>query len=186
MARGQFGGGRVIRDAGPSQVSRAGRSLSDTRRLHALSFDHAGIWRPMSVCRAGSVIMHRQAGTPTRQPASISHQVRAPCDASGADLDRPGVWPRYHFSPAQTKVGAAFRASNLAGGPGPSHGSLAPPAPPAPGISGGCLQAWMRSRDISAVGPRACGRPEARVEKVQAGLGALKPATRLWPTPGPP
>jgi urease subunit alpha len=185
----KFGGGKVIRDGmGQSQVTRAGGAV-DTVITNALIVDHGpASTRPMSACATGAS-RDRQGGQPRHaarrrhhhRPRHRGHRGRGRILTAGGfdaiSTSSARSRSRTRCIPASRPCSAAAPARPMARSPRP--------APPAPGISGGCCRRWMGVPvNIGLSGKGNAFTPAALEEMVEAGACALKLHEDWGTTPG--
>lgn len=134
----KFGGGKVIRDGmGQSQVSSAGGAV-DTVITNALVVDAlAGIVKADIGLKDGRIAAIGKAGNPDTQDGVtiIIGPGTEIVAGEGKILTAGGFDAHIHFICPQQIEEALMSGitTMLGGGTGPAHGTLAPPARPAPG-----------------------------------------------------
>ncbi len=185
----KFGGGKVIRDGmGQSQVSRAGGAV-DTVITNALIVDHSGIYKADVGLRDGRIHKIGKAGNPDTQP-NVDIIIGPGTEAiagEGRILTAGGFDAHIHFICPQQIEDALHSGitTQLGGGTGPAHGTLATTCTPGPWHIGRMLQsldAFPMNFGLSGKGNAS--RPEALVEMVNAGACAMKLHEDWGTTPG--
>jgi len=175
----KFGGGKVIRDGmGQSQVSRAGGAV-DTVITNALIVDHSGILKADVGLKDGRIARIGKAGNPDVQPnvdiiIGPGTEVIA---GEGKILTAGGFDSHIHFICPQQIEEALHSGltTMLGGGTGPAHGTLATTCTPGPWHIGRMLMAADAfPMNLIFAGKGNASLPEALVEQVDAGAGALK------------
>ncbi|MCK0094864.1 urease subunit alpha [Yoonia sp. F2084L] len=175
----KFGGGKVIRDGmGQSQVTRAGGAV-DTVITNALIVDHSGIYKADVGLRDGRIHKIGKAGNPDTQP-SVDIIVGPGTEAiagEGRILTAGGFDSHIHFICPQQMEDALHSGitTQLGGGTGPAHGTLATTCTPGPWHIGRMLQSVDAvPMNIGLSGKGNASQPEALIEMVNAGACALK------------
>ncbi len=175
----KFGGGKVIRDGmGQSQVTRAGGAV-DTVITNALIVDHSGIYKADVGLRDGRIHKIGKAGNPDTQPG-VDIIVGPGTEAiagEGRILTAGGFDSHIHFICPQQMEDALHSGitTQLGGGTGPAHGTLATTCTPGPWHIGRMLQSVDAvPMNIGLSGKGNASQPEALVEMVNAGACALK------------
>ncbi|OAN84547.1 urease subunit alpha [Jannaschia sp. EhC01] len=185
----KFGGGKVIRDGmGQSQVTRANGAV-DTVITNALIVDHSGIYKADVGLKDGRIHKIGKAGNPDTQPnvdiiIGPGTEVIA---GEGRILTAGGFDAHIHFICPQQIEDALHSGitTQLGGGTGPAHGTLATTCTPGPWHIGRMLQsldAFPMNFGLSAKGNAS--QPEALVEMVTAGACAMKLHEDWGTTPG--
>src|SRR6201993_533703 len=175
----KFGGGKVIRDGmGQSQYSQAEGAV-DTVITNALIIDHWGIVKADVAVRSGRIAKIGKAGNPDVQPnvdiiIGPGTEIIA---GEGKILTAGGIDAHIHFiCPQQVEDAIASGITTLiGGGTGPATGPAATTCTPGP---------WHISRMLQAAeglpvnllfaGKGNASRPDALIEQIRAGAGALK------------
>jgi urease subunit alpha len=175
----KFGGGKVIRDGmGQSQVTRAGGAV-DTVITNALIVDHSGIYKADVGLRDGRIHKIGKAGNPDTQ-SGVDIIIGPGTEAiagEGRILTAGGFDSHIHFICPQQMEDALHSGitTQLGGGTGPAHGTLATTCTPGPWHIGRMLQAVDAvPMNIGLSGKGNASLPEALVEMVNAGACALK------------
>ena len=175
----KFGGGKVIRDGmGQSQATRAEGSV-DTVITNALIVDHTGIYKADVGLRDGRIHKIGKAGNPDTQPG-VDIIVGPGTEAiagEGRILTAGGFDSHIHFICPQQMEDALHSGitTQLGGGTGPAHGTLATTCTPGPWHIGRMLQAIDAvPMNIGLSGKGNASQPAALVEMVNAGACALK------------
>ena len=175
----KFGGGKVIRDGmGQSQVTNADGAM-DTVITNALILDYTGIYKADVGLRAGQIAAIGKAGNPDTQSGVdiIIGPGTEIIAGEGRILTAGGFDAHIHFICPQQMEDALHSGitTQLGGGTGPAHGTLATTCTPGP---------WHIARMMQAVDdvPMNIGlsckgnasKPEALVEMINAGACAMK------------
>ncbi len=175
----KFGGGKVIRDGmGQSQVTRAAGAV-DTVITNALIVDHSGIYKADVGLRDGRIYKIGKAGNPDTQ-SGVDIIVGPGTEAiagEGRILTAGGFDSHIHFICPQQMEDALHSGitTQLGGGTGPAHGTLATTCTPGPWHIGRMLQSVDAvPMNIGLSGKGNASQPEALVEMVNAGACALK------------
>jgi urease subunit alpha len=175
----KFGGGKVIRDGmGQSQITRAGGAV-DTVITNALIVDHSGIYKADVGLRDGRIHKIGKAGNPDTQ-SGVDIIIGPGTEAiagEGRILTAGGFDSHIHFICPQQMEDALHSGitTQLGGGTGPAHGTLATTCTPGPWHIGRMLQAVDAvPMNIGLSGKGNASLPEALVEMVNAGACALK------------
>ncbi|MBY4891546.1 urease subunit alpha [Rhodobacteraceae bacterium N5(2021)] len=185
----KFGGGKVIRDGmGQSQVTRANGAV-DTVITNALIVDHSGIYKADVGLKDGRIHKIGKAGNPDTQP-NVDIIIGPGTEAiagEGRILTAGGFDAHIHFICPQQIEDALHSGitTQLGGGTGPAHGTLATTCTPGPWHIGRMLQsldAFPMNFGLSAKGNAS--QPEALVEMVTAGACAMKLHEDWGTTPG--
>ncbi len=175
----KFGGGKVIRDGmGQSQASRAEGAV-DTVITNAVIIDYCGIIKADVGLKDGFIVKIGKAGNPDIQNGvdiviGPGTEVIA---GEGKILTAGGIDAHIHFiSPQQVEEAIASGITTMiGGGTGPATGSNATTCTPGPWHIGRMLQACEGLPvNILLAGKGNASRPEALVEQIRAGAGALK------------
>jgi urease subunit alpha len=175
----KFGGGKVIRDGmGQSQVSRAEGAV-DTVITNAVIIDYWGIIKADVGLKGGRIAKIGKAGNPDVQYGvdiviGPGTEVIA---GEGKILTAGGIDAHIHFiSPQQVEEAIASGITTMiGGGTGPATGTNATTCTPGPWHIGRMLQACEGLPvNILLAGKGNASRPEALVEQIRAGAGALK------------
>jgi urease subunit alpha len=175
----KFGGGKVIRDGmGQSQASRAEGAV-DTVITNAVIVDHWGIVKADIGLRGGRIAKIGKAGNPDIQTGvdiviGPGTEVIA---GEGKIVTAGGIDAHIHFiSPQQVEEAIASGITTMiGGGTGPATGTNATTCTPGPWHIGRMLQACEGLPvNILLAGKGNASRPEALVEQIRAGAGALK------------
>jgi urease subunit alpha len=175
----KFGGGKVIRDGmGQSQISRAEGAV-DTVITNAVILDYWGIVKADVGLKGGRIVKIGKAGNPDIQSGvdiviGPGTEVIA---AEGKILTAGGVDAHIHFiSPQQVEEAIASGITTMiGGGTGPATGTNATTCTPGPWHIGRMLQAVEGLPvNILLAGKGNASRPDALVEQIRAGAGALK------------
>jgi urease subunit alpha len=185
----KFGGGKVIRDGmGQSQVTRAGGAV-DTVITNALILDHTGIYKADIGLRAGVIAKIGKAGNPDTQPnvdiiVGPSTEVIA---GEGKILTAGGFDAHIHFICPQ-QINDALHSgitTQLGGGTGPAHGTLATTCTPGSWHLGRMMQALDAfPMNFGLSGKGNASQPAAIEEMVLGGACALKLHEDWGTTPG--
>jgi urease subunit alpha len=175
----KFGGGKVIRDGmGQSQVTRA-QGAVDTVITNALIVDHSGIYKADVGLKDGRIHKIGKAGNPDTQ-SGVDIIVGPGTEAiagEGRILTAGGFDSHIHFICPQQMEDALHSGitTQLGGGTGPAHGTLATTCTPGPWHIGRMLQAVDGvPMNIGLSGKGNASQPAALVEMVNAGACALK------------
>ncbi|WP_375255171.1 urease subunit alpha [Yoonia sp.] len=175
----KFGGGKVIRDGmGQSQVTRADGAV-DTVITNALIVDHSGIYKADVGLRDGRIHKIGKAGNPDTQ-SGVDIIVGPGTEAiagEGRILTAGGFDSHIHFICPQQMEDALHSGitTQLGGGTGPAHGTLATTCTPGPWHIGRMLQSVDAvPMNIGLSGKGNASQPAALVEMVNAGACALK------------
>ncbi|MFK7879073.1 urease subunit alpha [Roseobacter sp.] len=175
----KFGGGKVIRDGmGQSQVTRAGGAV-DTVITNALIVDHTGIYKADVGLKDGRIHKIGKAGNPDTQPG-VDIIVGPGTEAiagEGKILTAGGFDSHIHFICPQQIEDALHSGitTQLGGGTGPAHGTLATTCTPGPWHIGRMLQGIDGfAMNIGVSGKGNASQPAALVEMVEGGACALK------------
>ncbi|WP_299964129.1 urease subunit alpha [uncultured Roseobacter sp.] len=175
----KFGGGKVIRDGmGQSQVTRAEGAV-DTVITNALIVDHSGIYKADVGLKDGRIHKIGKAGNPDTQPA-VDIIVGPGTEAlagEGKILTAGGFDSHIHFICPQQIEDALHSGitTQLGGGTGPAHGTLATTCTPGPWHIGRMLQSVDHfAMNIGVSGKGNASQPAALVEMVEGGACALK------------
>lgn len=175
----KFGGGKVIRDGmGQSQVTRAAGAV-DTVITNALIVDHSGVYKADVGLKDGRIHKIGKAGNPDTQP-SVDIIVGPGTEAiagEGKILTAGAFDSHIHFICPQQMEDALHSGvtTQLGGGTGPAHGTLATTCTPGPWHIGRMLQAIDAvPMNIGLSGKGNASRPEALIEMVNGGACALK------------
>ena len=175
----KFGGGKVIRDGmGQSQVTNADGAM-DTVITNALILDYTGIYKADVGLRAGQIAVIGKAGNPDTQSGVdiIIGPGTEIIAGEGRILTAGGFDAHIHFICPQQMEDALHSGitTQLGGGTGPAHGTLATTCTPGPWHLGRMMQAVddvPMNIGLSCKGNAS--RPEALVEMVTAGACAMK------------
>ena len=175
----KFGGGKVIRDGmGQSQASR-GDGAVDTVITNVVIIDHWGIIKADVGLTGGRIAKIGKAGNPDIQNGvdiviGPGTEVIA---GEGKILTAGGIDAHIHFiCPQQVEEAIACGVTTMiGGGTGPATGTNATTCTPGPWHIGRMLQAVEGLPvNILLAGKGNASRPEALVEQIRAGAGALK------------
>jgi urease subunit alpha len=175
----KFGGGKVIRDGmGQSQASRAEGAV-DTVITNAVIIDYWGIIKADVGLRGGRIAKIGKAGNPDIQNGVdiIIGPGTEVIAGEGKILTAGGIDAHIHFiSPQQVEEAIASGITTMiGGGTGPATGTNATTCTPGPWHIGRMLQACEGLPvNILLAGKGNASRPEALVEQIRAGAGALK------------
>jgi urease subunit alpha len=175
----KFGGGKVIRDGmGQSQVSRAEGAV-DTVITNAVIVDYWGIIKADVGLKGGHIAKIGKAGNPDIQNGVdiIIGPGTEIIAGEGKILTAGGVDAHIHFiCPQQVEEAVASGITTMiGGGTGPATGTNATTCTPGPWHIGRMLQAVEGLPvNILLAGKGNASRPEALVEQIRAGAGALK------------
>ncbi|MEL6509937.1 MAG: urease subunit alpha [Pseudomonadota bacterium] len=175
----KFGGGKVIRDGmGQSQVTNADGAM-DTVITNALILDYTGIYKADVGLRAGQIAAIGKAGNPDTQSGVdiIIGPGTEIIAGEGRILTAGGFDAHIHFICPQQMEDALHSGvtTQLGGGTGPAHGTLATTCTPGPWHIGRMLQAVddvPMNIGLSCKGNAS--QPEALVEMINAGACAMK------------
>ena len=175
----KFGGGKVIRDGmGQSQVTNADGAM-DTVITNALILDYTGIYKADVGLRAGQIAAIGKAGNPDTQSGVdiIIGPGTEVIAGEGRILTAGGFDAHIHFICPQQMEDALHSGitTQLGGGTGPAHGTLATTCTPGPWHIGRMLQAVddvPMNIGLSCKGNAS--QPEALVEMINAGACAMK------------
>jgi urease subunit alpha len=175
----KFGGGKVIRDGmGQSQASRA-QGAADTVITNAVIIDHWGILKADVGLTGGRITKVGKAGNPDIQ-SGVDIVIGPGTEViagEGKILTAGGIDAHIHFiCPQQVEEALASGITTMiGGGTGPATGTNATTCTPGP---------WHISRMLQAAeglpvnllfaGKGNASRPDALVEQIRAGAGALK------------
>ncbi|MEJ6391731.1 urease subunit alpha [Gymnodinialimonas sp. 2305UL16-5] len=185
----KFGGGKVIRDGmGQSQVTREGGAV-DTVITNALILDHTGIYKADVGLKDGRIHKIGKAGNPDAQPG-VDIVIGPGTEAiagEGRILTAGGFDAHIHFICPQQIDDALHSGitTQLGGGTGPAHGTLATTCTPGPWHIGRMLQAldaFPMNFGLSCKGNAS--QPDALVEMINAGACAMKLHEDWGTTPG--
>ncbi|HKU63762.1 MAG TPA: urease subunit alpha [Rhizomicrobium sp.] len=175
----KFGGGKVIRDGmGQSQASRA-QGAVDTVITNAVIIDHRGILKADVGLTGGRITKIGKAGNPDIQ-SGVDIVIGPGTEViagEGKILTAGGVDAHIHFiCPQQVEEAIASGITTMiGGGTGPATGTNATTCTPGPWHIGRMLQAVEGLPvNILLAGKGNASRPEALVEQIRAGAGALK------------
>ncbi|GAB5446620.1 urease subunit alpha [Gymnodinialimonas sp.] len=185
----KFGGGKVIRDGmGQSQVTRA-QGAVDTVITNALIVDHSGIYKADVGLKDGRIHKIGKAGNPDTQDGVdiIIGPGTEAIAGEGRILTAGGFDAHIHFICPQQIEDALHSGitTQLGGGTGPAHGTLATTCTPGPWHIGRMLQsldAFPMNFGLSCKGNAS--QPEALVEMINAGACAMKLHEDWGTTPG--
>jgi urease subunit alpha len=185
----KFGGGKVIRDGmGQSQVTRAGGAV-DTVITNALIVDHSGIYKADVGLRDGMIHAIGKAGNPDTQDGVdiIIGPGTEVIACEGRILTAGGFDAHIHFIAPQQIEDALHSGitTQLGGGTGPAHGTLATTCTPGSWHIGRMMQAldaFPMNFGLSCKGNAS--QPEALIEMVNAGACAMKLHEDWGTTPG--
>jgi len=185
----KFGGGKVIRDGmGQSQATRAAGAV-DTVITNALIVDHTGIYKADVGLRDGRIHKIGKAGNPDTQPGVdiIIGPGTEAIAGEGKVLTAGGFDSHIHFIAPQQIEDALHSGitTQLGGGTGPAHGTLATTCTPGSWHIGRMLQsldAFPMNFGLSCKGNAS--QPAALVEMVEAGACAMKLHEDWGTTPG--
>jgi urease subunit alpha len=175
----KFGGGKVIRDGmGQSQVSRAEGAV-DTVITNAVIVDCWGIIKADVGLKGGYIAKIGKAGNPDIQNGVdiIIGPGTEVIAGEGKILTAGGVDAHIHFiCPQQVEEAIASGITTMiGGGTGPATGTKATTCTPGPWHIGRMLQACEGLPvNILLAGKGNASRPEALIEQIRAGAGALK------------
>jgi urease subunit alpha len=175
----KFGGGKVIRDGmGQSQVSRAEGAV-DTVITNAVIVDYWGIIKADVGLKGGHIAKIGKAGNPDIQDGVdiIIGPGTEVIAGEGKILTAGGVDAHIHFiCPQQVEEAIASGITTMiGGGTGPATGTNATTCTPGPWHISRMLQACEGLPvNILLAGKGNASRPEALVEQIRAGAGALK------------
>ena len=175
----KFGGGKVIRDGmGQSQVTNADGAM-DTVITNALILDYTGIYKADVGLRAGQIAAIGKAGNPDTQSGVdiIIGPGTEVIAGEGRILTAGGFDAHIHFICPQQMEDALHSGvtTQLGGGTGPAHGTLATTCTPGPWHIGRMMQAVddvPMNIGLSCKGNAS--KPEALVEMINAGACAMK------------
>ncbi len=175
----KFGGGKVIRDGmGQSQVTNAEGAM-DTVITNALILDYTGIYKADVGLRAGQIAVIGKAGNPDTQSGVdiIIGPGTEIIAGEGRILTAGGFDAHIHFICPQQMEDALHSGvtTQLGGGTGPAHGTLATTCTPGPWHIGRMMQAVddvPMNIGLSCKGNAS--KPEALVEMINAGACAMK------------
>ncbi|MEL7176288.1 MAG: urease subunit alpha [Pseudomonadota bacterium] len=175
----KFGGGKVIRDGmGQSQVTNADGAM-DTVITNALILDYTGIYKADVGLRAGQIAAIGKAGNPDTQSGVdiIIGPGTEIIAGEGRILTAGGFDAHIHFICPQQMEDALHSGvtTQLGGGTGPAHGTLATTCTPGPWHIGRMMQAVddvPMNIGLSCKGNAS--QPEALVEMINAGACAMK------------
>lgn len=185
----KFGGGKVIRDGmGQSQVTRAGGAV-DTVITNALIVDHSGIYKADVGLRDGRICKIGKAGNPDTQSGvdiiiGPSSEVIA---GEGRILTAGGFDAHIHFICPQQIEDALHSGitTQLGGGTGPAHGTLATTCTPGAWHLGRMMQALDAfPMNFGLSGKGNSSQPAALEEMVLGGACAMKLHEDWGTTPG--
>jgi urease subunit alpha len=175
----KFGGGKVIRDGmGQSQASRA-QGAVDTVITNAVIIDYWGILKADVGLTGGRIAKIGKAGNPDIQ-SGVDIVIGPGTEViagEGKILTAGGVDAHIHFiCPQQVEEAIASGITTMiGGGTGPATGTNATTCTPGPWHIGRMLQAVEGLPvNILLAGKGNASRPEALVEQIRAGAGALK------------
>jgi len=175
----KFGGGKVIRDGmGQSQLSRA-QGAVDTVITNAVIVDYWGIVKADVAIADGRIAKIGKAGNPDVQPGVdiIIGPGTEVIAGEGRILTAGGIDAHIHFiCPQQAEEAIASGVTTMiGGGTGPATGTNATTCTPGPWHIGRMLQAAEGLPvNLLFAGKGNASRPNALVEQVRAGAGALK------------
>ncbi|WP_224823456.1 urease subunit alpha [Cognatishimia sp. MH4019] len=175
----KFGGGKVIRDGmGQSQVTNAEGAM-DTVITNALILDYTGIYKADVGLRAGQIAVIGKAGNPDTQSGVdiIIGPGTEIIAGEGRILTAGGFDAHIHFICPQQMEDALHSGvtTQLGGGTGPAHGTLATTCTPGPWHIGRMMQAVddvPMNIGLSCKGNAS--KPDALVEMINAGACAMK------------
>src|SRR6266567_2024871 len=175
----KFGGGKVIRDGmGQSQLARSAGAM-DTVITNAVIIDHWGIVKADVGLLGGRIAEIGKAGNPDIQPG-VTIPIGPGTEViagEGKILTAGGIDAHIHFiCPQQAEDAIASGITTfVGGGTGPATGTNATTCTPGPWHIGRMLQAVEGLPvNILLAGKGNASRPEALVEQIRAGAGALK------------
>lgn len=185
----KFGGGKVIRDGmGQSQVTRADGAV-DTVITNALILDHTGIYKADIGLRGGVIAKIGKAGNPDTQP-NVDIIVGPSTEAiagEGKILTAGGFDAHIHFICPQ-QINDALHSgitTQLGGGTGPAHGTLATTCTPGSWHLGRMMQALDAfPMNFGLSGKGNASQPAALEEMILGGACALKLHEDWGTTPG--
>ncbi|WP_439814607.1 urease subunit alpha [Zavarzinia sp. CC-PAN008] len=175
----KFGGGKVIRDGmGQSQASRAAGAV-DTVITNAVIIDHWGIIKADVAIRDGRIHAIGKAGNPEVQPGVdiIVGPGTEVIAGEGKILTAGGIDGHIHFiCPQQVEEALASGITTMVGGgTGPATGTAATTCTPGPWHLERMFQAAEGlPMNLLFAGKGNASRPDALVEMIRAGAGALK------------
>jgi urease subunit alpha len=175
----KFGGGKVIRDGmGQSQTSRAEGAV-DTVITNAVIVDHWGIIKADIGLTGGRIAKIGKAGNPDIQTGVdiIIGPGTEVIAGEGKIVTAGGIDAHIHFiSPQQVEEAIASGITTMiGGGTGPATGTNATTCTPGPWHIGRMLQACEGLPvNILLAGKGNASRPDALIEQIRAGAGALK------------
>jgi urease subunit alpha len=175
----KFGGGKVIRDGmGQSQASRA-QGAVDTIITNAVIIDHWGILKADVGLLGGHIAKIGKAGNPDIQ-SGVDIVIGPGTEViagEGKILTAGGIDAHIHFiCPQQVEEALASGITTMiGGGTGPATGTNATTCTPGPWHIGRMLQAAEGLPvNLLFAGKGNASRPDALVEQIRAGAGALK------------
>jgi urease subunit alpha len=185
----KFGGGKVIRDGmGQSQVTRAGGAV-DTVITNALIVDHSGIYKADVGLRDGRICKIGKAGNPDTQ-SGVDIIIGPSTEAiagEGRILTAGGFDAHIHFICPQQIEDALHSGitTQLGGGTGPAHGTLATTCTPGAWHLGRMMQALDAfPMNFGLSGKGNASQPAALEEMVLGGACAMKLHEDWGTTPG--
>ncbi|HEU0095423.1 MAG TPA: urease subunit alpha [Rhizomicrobium sp.] len=175
----KFGGGKVVRDVmGQSQLSSAEGAV-DTVITNAVIIDYWGILKADVGLKGGRIAKIGKAGNPDIQNGVdiIIGPGTEIIAGEGKILTAGGVDAHIHFiCPQQVEEAIASGITTMVGGgTGPATGTKATTCTPGPWHIARMLQACEGLPvNILLAGKGNASRPEALIEQIRAGAGALK------------
>ena len=185
----KFGGGKVIRDGmGQSQVTRAEGAV-DTVITNALIVDVTGIYKADIGLKDGRITGIGKAGNPDTQ-TGVDIIIGPGTEAiagEGKILTTGGFDSHIHFIAPQQIEDALHSGitTQLGGGTGPAHGTLATTCTPGSWHIGRMMQALDAfPMNFALAGKGNASLPAALEEQIKAGTAAMKLHEDWGTTPG--
>lgn len=185
----KFGGGKVIRDGmGQSQVTRAEGAV-DTVITNALIVDVTGIYKADIGLKDGRITGIGKAGNPDTQ-TGVDIIIGPGTEAiagEGKILTTGGFDSHIHFIAPQQIEDALHSGitTQLGGGTGPAHGTLATTCTPGSWHIGRMMQALDAfPMNFALAGKGNASLPAALEEQIKAGAAAMKLHEDWGTTPG--
>jgi urease subunit alpha len=185
----KFGGGKVIRDGmGQSQVTRAEGAV-DTVITNALIVDVTGIFKADIGLKDGRITGIGKAGNPDTQ-TGVDIIIGPGTEAiagEGKILTTGGFDSHIHFIAPQQIEDALHSGitTQLGGGTGPAHGTLATTCTPGSWHIGRMMQALDAfPMNFALAGKGNASLPAALEEQIKAGAAAMKLHEDWGTTPG--
>ncbi len=185
----KFGGGKVIRDGmGQSQVTRAEGAV-DTVITNALIVDVTGIYKADIGLKDGRIAGIGKAGNPDTQ-TGVDIIIGPGTEAiagEGKILTTGGFDSHIHFIAPQQIEDALHSGitTQLGGGTGPAHGTLATTCTPGSWHIGRMMQALDAfPMNFALAGKGNASLPAALEEQIKAGAAAMKLHEDWGTTPG--